>query len=111
VQEVVDATISAIPTLPFTLDAFSDIGPEVVEHVLRDVPLLATEIEVWRAVKKWADEFFDLGDPAFSSPRSAEADDSPPVVPEALKVILQFIDLDCISWKEVQEVCERLNFK
>jgi hypothetical protein len=104
-QEVVDATIKVIPMLPFTPDAFADVNPEVVELVLRDVPLQATELEVWRAVKQWCDDFFDLHDPAFGSPRSSETDDAPQVVPEGLKPILQFIDLDCISWKEVQEVC------
>jgi hypothetical protein len=106
-QEIVDETIKVIPTLSFTHDAFSDVGPEVVELVLRDVSLKAAEIEVWRAVKEWADGFFDdLSDPDFSPTCSpTQAEESGPVVPEALKMILQFIDLDCISWKEVVDVC------
>ena len=45
-QEIVDCTIEVIPQLKFTRDAFQDVGPEVVELVLRDVPLCASEIEV-----------------------------------------------------------------
>ena len=103
-----DATIAAIPRLPFAHDAFSDVGPEVVELVLRDVPLQATEINVWRAVKAWSDGFFDImsdddldGSPTASPPGEAARG---PIVPEALKTILQFVDLDCINWQEVNEV-------
>ena len=104
-QEIVDATIEVIPTLHFTRDAFQEVGPEVVELVLRDVPLRASEIEVWRAVKAWADEFFDdLSDPDFSPSCSPREEEPVPVVPEALRTILQFIDLDCIRWQEVVDV-------
>lgn len=108
VQEIMDTTRAAIPNLAFATDAFQDVGPEVVELILRDVPLQATEIVVWRAVKAWSDTFFDnLSDdgldmsPTASSP--PEDKESGPVVPEALKHILQFVDLDCINWKEVTE--------
>ena len=104
-QEIVDATVAAIPTLPFKQDAFASVNPEVVELVLRDVPLNATEIEVWRAVKAWADEFFDLlSDPDFSPSCSPREEDAEPVVPEALKGILKSIDLACINWQEVCQV-------
>jgi hypothetical protein len=98
-------TIAVIPSLTFTRDAFQEAGPEVVELVLRDVPLQAVEVEVWRAVKEWADGFFDdLSDPDLSPTCTSLAEDAHPVVPEALKTILQFIDLECISWKDVVEV-------
>ena len=106
VQEMVDATVDAMSALPFTADCFQDVGPEVLELVLRDVPLATTEIEVWRAVKAWSDAFFDLFDPDFSpscSPTAEDAD-AEPVVPDALKSILRHIDLDCISWPEVVAV-------
>jgi hypothetical protein len=165
VQEVVDSTVEVIPTLAFSRDVFADVGPEVVELVLRAVPLRTSEIEVrpqfyalqnpqeprppgvclsrrlrtsapllhlrqhvrardrhrvcmhatwravaqvWRAVKAWADEFFDdLSDPDLSPSCSPKEEDAAPVVPEALKSILQYIDLDCIMWKEVAEARTR----
>lgn len=58
-QKLIDGMRSLIPSLTFTIDAFSRglVDPDTVELVLRDVPLPADEVDVCRALSKWAEAY------------------------------------------------------
>lgn len=63
IQILIDAMKHTIPGLKFTVDAFCRglVDPDTVELILRDVPLPADEVDVCRALAKWAEAYF--GDP------------------------------------------------
>ena len=62
-QVLIDSMRNTLPGLTFTPDTFSRglVDPYTVELVLRDVPVPANEVDVCRALSKWAEAYF--GDP------------------------------------------------
>ena len=106
-QEIVDAMRDVIPRLEFTVDCFNvaDLNTEVVELVLRDIPLTAIELDVCRSVHAWAQEFFgiDSDEDTDTLPEDQASDDLLILPPEDRR-ILQHIDLGCVSAAEIREV-------
>lgn len=106
-QEIVDAMRDAIPKLDFTVDCFNvaDLNTEVVELVLRDIPLSAIELDVCRSVHAWAQEFFgiDSDEDTDDLPEDQASDDLLILPPEDRR-ILKHIDLGCVSAAEIREV-------
>lgn len=107
-QDIVDAMREAIPKLEFTVDCFNvaDLNTEVVELVLRDIPLNATELDACRAVHAWAQEFFgiDSDEDTDTLPEDQASDDLLILPPEDRR-ILKHIDLGCVCAAEIREVC------
>ena len=107
VQEVVDAMREVIPSLPFTLDCFNvtDLNTDVVELVLRDVPLAASELDVCVAVCAWAQEFFGVdSDDDSGGDDDGASSEQLLLLPRDDQRILQYIDLRCINAGELREV-------
>eukprot|EP00892_Ulva_mutabilis_P005304 jgi/Ulvmu1/3145/UM015_0185.1 len=107
IQEIVDAMRDVIPKLEFTVDCFNvaDLNTEVVELVLRDIPLNAIELDVCRCVHAWAQEFFgiDSDEDTDELPEDQASDDLLILPPEDRR-ILKHIDLSCVSASEIREV-------
>lgn len=93
-----------IPTLPFTVDCFrvTDLNTDVVELVLRDVPLAASELDVCRAVHSWAQEFFGMD--SDDDPDDGTSSDNLFLLPQDDQRILQYIDLRCVNPNDIREV-------
>lgn len=114
VQEIVDAMREVIPKLPFRLDCFKvrDLNTEVVELVLRHIPLQATELDVCRAVHAWAHDFFGV-DTVDSDSDSAAGEDDQAASSASLMLgaddlkIIDCIDLTFVNAREIREVRPR----
>lgn len=93
-----------IPTLPFAADCFNvaDLNTEVVELVLRDVALDATELDVCRAVHTWAQEFFGMD--SEDDPDDGTSSEALLLLPPDDQRILKHIDLRCVNANELREV-------
>jgi hypothetical protein len=100
VQVLIDCMKNSLPSLRFTTDAFSRglVDPDTVELILRDVPLPADEVDVCRALSKWAGAYF--GDPDSSGELAGyiQIGDS----------IMKHIDLLYVSRQDLIEVRDRL---
>jgi hypothetical protein len=94
---LIDAMKNALPRLTFDIDAFSRglVDPDTVELILRDVALPADEVDVCRALSKWADAYY--GDPDTSGEFAGyiSVSDS----------IMKHIDLIYVTRNDLIEVC------
>jgi hypothetical protein len=113
VQEIVVAMRDAIPNLQFRLDCFKvrDLNTEVVELVLRHIPLQATELDVCRAVHAWAQDFFGVDtDDSDSEEATEEGEQSTASLilgADDLR-ITECIDLTFVNAMDIREVCSVL---
>lgn len=111
VQEILVAMRDVIPKLPFRTDCFRvrDLNAEVVELVLRHVPLQATELDVCRAVHAWAQDFFGV-DTDDSESDEDRRDDDPSASSASLILgaddlkITDCIDLTFVNAMDIREV-------
>jgi hypothetical protein len=110
-QEIVQAMREVIPTLEFTVDCFKvkDLNTEVIELVLRHIPLQATELDVCHAVHAWAKDFFGVDSDDYDSDFDAPEDDPNYesegliLAPEDLK-ITECVDLALVKASDIKEV-------
>lgn len=88
--------MATLPNLTFTLDSFSRgcVDPDTVLQVLRDVPLPADEVDVCRALSKWAEAYEADEDSAADPEAFIDVDDD----------ILKHIDLLFVSLTDIKEV-------
>lgn len=97
-QVLIDAMKNTLPGLSFTPDAFSRglVDPDTVELILRDVPLPADEVDVCRALSKWAEAYF--GDPDTSGDFAGHI----PVSDN----IMKHIDMLFVTRSDIIDVCD-----
>eukprot|EP00892_Ulva_mutabilis_P001440 jgi/Ulvmu1/11297/UM074_0012.1 len=105
IQEIVDAMREVIPTLPFARDCFNvaHLNSAVVELVLRDVPLAASELDVCRAVYAWAQEFFGMDSDDEDESGDDTSNEALLLLPSDDQRILQHIDLRYVNASELRE--------
>lgn len=96
-QILIDAMKHTIPGLKFTVDAFCRglVDPDTVELILRDVPLPADEVDVCRALAKWAEAYF--GDP------DASGEDQGFI--QVSDNVMKHIDLMFVHRNDLRTVC------
>lgn len=103
--EIVEGMKKVVPRLTWDVDCFKKcrhVNIEVMNMVLREVPLPATELDVCRAVEQWALSYYgdDLDD---SSPDLPEEEE--PIIPnDDDRAILDHIDLSCIKSIDIKTI-------